>query len=344
MEELDSRSKEILWAIIQSYTASNDPVGSRTVMKRYSLGLSSATIRNTMAYLEELGYIAQPHTSAGRIPTDRGYRLYVNTLLRERVLSFNKSLLKQFNMLNNIEKDINKLMREASKTLSSFSHYLGIATSKLIEDMTLKRVEFIKHRNNNILGVLISAEGIIRNKTIRIESALTQKQLDKITTYLNNELTGLSLKDIRAKIVSQISHEKTICNKLITDALKLCKEVIAWETESISFIGEISGTSNLPDFATMKQIKEIFKAIEDKHFMLKLLNKMTDMEGVQVFIGSENIISEIAELSIVASTYNDGHSTLGTIGIIGPTRMNYEKIIPVVAHTAKTLTQILSEE
>ncbi len=342
---LDGRGKKILWAIIQSYIASNGPVGSRTVTRKYSLGLSPATIRNTMADLEELGYITQPYTSAGRIPTERGYRVYVNTILKKHALPINKTLLQQlYNRLYIIEKDMNKLITEASKTLSTFSRYLGVATPLKVEEITLKRIEFIKHGGNKIFGVLISEEGIVKNKIILLEEgAFTQKQLDKIAKYLNNELTGLTLREIKAKIISQISEEKTVCNKLIVNALMLCKKVIAWETENMFYIGEISGTCNLPDFANMKQIKELFKAIEDKHLMVKLLDKMADSEGVQVFIGSENILSEIKELSMVASTYNDGHRTLGTIGVIGPTRMNYEMVIPIVDLTARTLTQILSE-
>lgn len=345
MSGLDERGKKILWAIIQSYIASNGPIGSRTVTKKYSLSLSPATIRNTMADLEELGYITQPYTSAGRIPTEKGYRIYVNAILKKHALSINnRKLLQQlFNRLRIIEKDINKLIREASKTLSAFSCYLGVATQPKVEEITLKRIEFLKHERNKVFGVLISEEGIVKNKIIFLEEkAFTQKTLDKIAKYLNNELTGLTLREIKAKIISHISKEKTTCNRLIMNALMLCKKAIAWETENIFYIGEISGTCNLPDFTNMKQIKELFKAIEDKHLMVKLLDKMAGSEGVQVFIGSENIFSEMKELSMVGSTYNDGHRALGTIGVIGPTRMNYKKVIPIVDLTARTLTQILS--
>jgi heat-inducible transcriptional repressor len=344
MGELSERNKNILWAIIQSYIAFKGPVGSSTVTKRYSLGLSPATVRNTMADLKALGYITQPHTSAGRIPTEKGYRLYVNTLLKEREISINKALLQRLsNRLRFIEKDVNRLIKETSKTLSMFSNYMGIAMSPKADEITLKHIEFIKHKENKLLGVLISKEGIVKDKVIVLEETLSQKQLDKINKYLINELTGLTFREIKAKILTQISQEKTICDKLIANALKLCKDVIAWETEHIYYAGEVSGTTNLPDFATMKQIKEIFRAIEDKHLMVKLLDKMANSEGVQVFIGSENILSEMKEFSMVASTYNDGLRSLGTIGVIGPTRMNYEKVIPIVAFTAKTLTQIFSE-
>lgn len=347
MNELDERSKKILWAIIQSYISCEGPVGSRTVMKRYPIGLSSSTIRNTMADLEGLGYVAQPHTSAGRIPTEKGYRVYVNFLLEERtssIVNINKQLLQHlFNKLRDIEKDINKLIKETSRTLSIYSKYLGVATHPKPEGMVLRQIEFIKHRNNKILSILISEDGVVKNKVITLEDkTFTHQQLDTISRYLNSELKGLTLGEIKAKIVSQISREKIICDKLIANALALCKKAIELETENMFYSGEISGTWNLPDFASMKQIKDIFKAIEEKHFIVKLLDKLSSSEGVQVFIGSENILSEMRELSVVASVYNDGHRALGTIGIIGPTRMDYEKVIPLVALTAKTLTQIFS--
>jgi heat-inducible transcriptional repressor len=344
MQILDERSKEILWAIIESYISFNGPVGSRTVTRKYSLGLSPATIRNTMADLEEMGYITQPYTSAGRIPTEKGYRLYVNSILNKHALNINRNLLRRlYSKLRLIEKDINRLIIEASKTLSDFSRYLGVAIPPKTEEIILKRIEFIKHGRKKIFGILVSEEGVVKNRVMNFQESYTQKQLDKTVRYLNNELSGLSLREIKSRILSQMSEEKIICDKLILNALMLCKKLIAWETESLFYFGEISGTRNLPDFANMKQIKELFKAIEDKHLMIKLLDKMADLEGVQVFIGSENILSEIRELSMVASTYNDGARALGTVGIIGPTRMDYEKIIPIVDITAKTLTRILSE-
>jgi len=341
MNELDERCQKILWAIIQTHISSNCPIGSRTVMKNFSMSISSATIRNAMADLEELGYVTQPYTSAGRIPTEKGYRLYVDSLLRE-CTSINKRLLQQIICkLRSIEKDINKLIKETSKTLSVFSNYIGIATHPKSENMVLKRIEFLRHTNNKILSVLISEDGIVKNKIIVLEEDIfTQRQLDKINRYLNNKLRGLTVREIKDRILFQMAQEKRLCDRLIDKALVLCKKAIEMETENY---GEIFGVFNVPDFATMEQIKEIFRAIEEKHLMVKLLDKIVISEGVQVFIGSENFLLEMKDLSVVLSTYNDGQRPLGAIGIIGPTRMNYLKVIPFVNHTAKALTQILSE-
>jgi heat-inducible transcriptional repressor len=344
VDELDSRSKKILWSIIQSYIDTNGPVGSRTVMKKYSLQWSSATIRNTMADLEEMGYVTQPHTSAGRIPTERGYRFYVNTLLRENTFTISKRALHQLAIrLRRIEKDITTLIKEASKTLSSFSNYLGVVTAPNEEEIILEYIEFIKHNNYRILCILISKEGVIKNKFLSLENNLfTQQQLEKISKYLNTEFSGLTLKEIRNNILSKMSIEKNICDRLIRNALALCEKALKIDDE-VPYTGEISGAGNLVEFATMKQIKDLFKAIEEKHLMVKLLDKISNAEGVQVFIGSENTMDEMKDMSFVASTYNDGRHSLGTIGVIGPTSMNYSKVIPIVSHTANTLTQIFSE-
>jgi len=341
MNELNERCQKILWAIIQSHISSNCPIGSRTVMKNFSMPISSATIRNAMADLEEMGYVTQPYTSAGRIPTEKGYRLYVDSLLKE-CTSINKQLLEQIiYKLRSIERDINKLIKEASKTLSAFSNYIGIATHPRAEGMILKHIEFLKHMNNKILSVLISKDGIVKNRIIVLEKdEFTQRQLDRINCYLNNRLRGLTIKEIKENILSQMDQEKRLCDRLIDKALMLCKKAMEMETEDY---GEIFGVFNVPDFAPMEQIKEIFRAIEEKHLIVKLLDKITASEGVQVFIGSENFLLEIKDLSVVLSTYNDGQRPLGAIGIIGPTRMNYHKVIPFVNHTAKALTQILSE-
>lgn len=342
MVELDERSKKILLAIIQSYIDLNEPIGSRMVTERFSFGLSPATIRNTMAELNESGYLTQPHTSAGRIPTERGYRLYVDSLSKDFSLCPNKTFLQYLsNKLRFIEKDINKLIEEISKTLSTISHYVGIAMQPRSEEIVLKRIEIIRHKNNSLLCLLISEGGIVKNKTITWDDTFSQKDLCRIVKYLNHELTGLPFKEIKKKIISQISKEKTACDKLISNALRICREAIMWATD-YNYSGEISGTRNLPEFATMAQVKKIFQAIEDKHLIVKLLDKISDSQGVQVFIGSENILPEMRDFSVVVSTYYDGRAP-GTIGIIGPTRMNYEHIIPIVDQTAKTLTEILLE-
>jgi heat-inducible transcriptional repressor len=343
MTKLDERRKDILWAIIQSYIDLNIPIGSKLITQRFPIGLSPATIRNTMSKLEEMGYIKQPHTSAGRVPTEKGYRFYINTLMEEQIISLNTALSRElFNRLRIIKKESNTLIREAARTLSSFSHYLALATPPRIDDILLKRIKFIKYERKKVLTVLISEEGVVKNRIIELDKIHAQKQLDRAAHYLNSRFSGLPIKKVREQIAYQLYKEKTVCDQLIANLLYLCKDIVPSEDDDLS-LNSLAGTSNLPDFATMKQIKAILKAIEDKRFMLKLLNQASDSKGTRVIVGMENFLPAMKELSMVISTYDDKKLASGAIGIIGPTRMNYKKLIPIVDHTAKALTQILSE-
>ena len=343
MSELNERNEKILWAIIQSYIDLNVPIGSSMVTRRFSFGLSPATIRNIMAALEELGYITQPYTSAGRVPTERGYKYYVDTLLKEHALSMNKAIVhKLFKRLSGIEKDLQQLINETSKTLSFFSRYLGIVTPPTAEYRTLKHIRVIKYESNKALSILIFGDGTVKNRTIDLERSYSQRELDKITNYLNISFGGISLSEVKDRVASQLSRESIICDRLIAKSLMICKELISMENEDLLMEG-LTGASNLPDFADINEIKDILKAIEDKHLMLKLLAQVDISEGVQVFVGLENIIPSMKKLSMVVSTYTDRTDARGTIGIIGPIRMNYKELIPVVDRTAKTLTKVLSE-
>jgi len=342
MDTMDERRNKILCAIIQSHIDLNIPIGSFFITQKFPVGLSPATIRNTMAKLEELGYITQPHTSAGRIPTEKGYKFYVNTLLEEQKSTSNSEMSHELS--SNViltDKDNSKIVKEAAETLSLSSHYLAIAIPPKTEYMTLKHIKFLKYESKKVLAVLVSEEGTVNNKIIEMDKIYTQKQLDKASRYLNSKFHGLTIKKVRDKITDQLYRDKIVCDQLIANLITLCKEMIMEEPDKLAFNG-FAGASNLPDFATMRQIKEILKAIEDKQFMLKLLHHVSNTQGTQVFVGMENVIPSLKELSMVISTYKDKKLLSGAIGIIGPTRMNYKKLIPLVDHTATVLTRILS--
>jgi len=343
MIKLDTRRKEILWAIIQSHIDLNIPIGSMLITQRFPISLSPATIRNTMAKPEDMGYIAQPHTSAGRVPTEKGYRFYIDTLIGDQTLFINSDLTKELSVrLSVISQDRDSLIKEAARTLSSFSRYLAIATPPKIEDILLKRIKFIKYESKKVLAVLISDEGVVKNKIIELDKIYTQKQLDIASNKLNCEFNGLTINKVREKIAYQLYKEKTVYDQLVANLLYLCKDIIPPESDDFSLSG-LSGTSNLPDFATMKQVKEILRAIEDKRFMLKLLQLVSESKGTQVFVGTENFFPAMSELSMIISTYSKNKFISGAVGIIGPTRMNYKKMISIVDHTAKALSQKLSE-
>jgi heat-inducible transcriptional repressor len=343
MNKLDERRKKILWAIIQSHIDLNTPIGSLLISKRFPVGLSSATIRNTMAQLEKLGYICQPHTSAGRIPTEKGYRFYVDTILEDNSLQSNQEMSGMLSTrLKNITRDNKIIVKEAVKTLSSFSRYLAIATPPFSENIVLQKIRFIKYEKKKALAFLISEDGTVKNNILKLEKEHSQQRLDEAADILNEKFCGLTVKKVREKLAYQLYREKAIYDELVENLFYLCKDILAPESDTLSLNG-LSGTSNLTDFASANQIKAILKAIEDKYFMLKLLQQISESKGTQVFVGMENILPAMKELSMVISTYNNSKYAHGAIGIIGPTRMNYREMIPIVDDTAKALSRILSK-
>jgi heat-inducible transcriptional repressor len=338
---IDERSREVLFAVIQCYINSPGPVGSRVVTKKFSFGLSPATIRNIMSDLEEMGLLCQPHTSAGRVPTDVGYRYYVDAIRTERrqvSLNFIQELEKKVEVL---KKDINSFLEEASRLLSSLSHYIGISMSPNTNTAILRKLELIKYKGNQLAVILFTEEGIIRNKIISIDHEISQKNLNRIAGYINSQFSGRTLDEIKKMIVTEMAKERVLCDSLISEAVRISRDVFS-TSSAIIYISGLSEMLALPDFGDITRIKELLKTIEDKHIIIKLLDKIAGSEGTQVFIGSENSLDEMKKFSLVAATYKEGRRPLGAIGIIGPTRMNYLQAISIVDATATCITEALS--
>jgi heat-inducible transcriptional repressor len=344
MENLSERSKKVLNAIVQSYINYPDPVGSRIVTKRYSFGLSPATIRNIMSDLEEMGFLTQPHTSAGRIPTDLGYRFYVDSLVTEADFYSNieiEILQGLYRRLEILKNDIELLLSETTKSLSMLSHYLGIAMSPTPDMTTLSRIDLLKYQADKVAAVLFTAEGLIKNKVLSVDPDISQKDLNRIAHYLNSEFSGYTFDEIRIKLLKEMSKEKIKCDNLISRAMRICREALYFPLNEL-FVSGFSEVLELPDFADLKKIRELSKAIEDKHRIIKLLDTISEAEGVQVLIGSEHDQDEMKKLSVVVSPCKEGDRPIGVVGIIGPTRMNYAKAIYIVENTARFITRMLA--
>jgi heat-inducible transcriptional repressor len=344
MQILSERSKKILYAVVQSYINYPDPVGSRIVTKRYSFGLSPATIRNIMADLEEMGYLIQPHTSAGRVPTDLGYRFYVDSLVNEGDMNSNieiEILQGLYRRLEILKNNIELLLSETTKSLSLLSHYLGVAMSPTPDMTTLRKINLLKYNADKVAVVLFTDEGNIKNKIIAVDSEISQKDLNRIATYLNSEFSGYTFDEIRIKLVKEMAKEKTRCDYLISKAMRICREALCFPLNEL-FVSGLSEVLDLPDFSDLKTIRELSKAVEDKHNIIKLLDKMSETEGVQILIGSENEQDQMRRLSLVASPCREGGRPVGVVGIIGPTRMNYSKAIYIVENTAKFISRMIT--
>ncbi len=338
---LDERSGQILQAVIQLYISSPGPVGSRAVTRKFPLGLSSATIRNIMSDLEEMGFLSQPHTSAGRVPTDIGYRFYVDALRSDNSDTDTELVSEMNRKLDLLRKDVDSFLDNASRMLSELSHYIGISVSPNTDRTILNRIELIPYRKNQIAVILFADETIIRSKIITVEQEMSRSDLNRLSDYINERFSGHCLDEVRKIIAGEISSERMICDSLITEATSICREVLA-VSDSDLFISGLSDMVNLPDFCDISRIRGLLRTLEDKSIILRLLDKIADTEGTQVFIGSENPLDEMKQFSLVASTYREGNRPMGCIGIIGPTRMNYAQAITMVDTTAKFITQILS--
>lgn len=339
---LDSRLHRVLWAVVDSYIANPDPVGSRFVSKKYAFNLSPATIRNIMADLEDMGFLHQPHTSAGRIPTDKAYRLYVDTLFADNIddTRYADDLIKQ---LENIKNDINELLEESTRTLSRLSHYLGVALPPKPDRSILRRISLFRYKERQIAVSLLTSEGTVKNKIVHINSDLTQRDFNRIMEYLNDEFLGYTIDEIRSVLLKELYREKAICDTIISRAINILQEATYFGYSTV-FISGLSEVLGLPDFSDIDRVKEISRAIEDKHLMIKLLDTLFEGDGIRVVIGAENPADDMKKLSMVVSTYKEGDRPIGSIGVIGPSRMNYVKAITIVGTTARYLTRILSEK
>ena len=344
-EGLDERTRNILMAVIHSFIHTGEPVGSRTVSKRFDFGLSPATIRNIMSDLEELGFLEQPHTSAGRMPTDQGYRFYVDNLRGIEVLSAEESALISQRYAP-YHGEVDEVMTATSRLLSEISRYAGVVLHTF--SITIfKRIEFVKIRGRQVLAIFVMESGMIHNKLIMLDEEMTQEELYQISNYLNQEFSGQPLRTIRQHVLDRMAEEKTQYDKLSQQALSVGAKTFGETSEDENDI-YLGGTSNImdqPEFmSNLDQMKELFKAFEEKNRLISLLDKCLDEPGVHVIIGSETPFKDIRECSFVTHTYSYDNRTLGVLGVVGPKRMVYPRIMAIVDHTATIVSKILTQQ
>ncbi len=338
--DLNERGRAILEAIVDDYIASGEPVGSRAVTKRHNMNISPATVRNVMADLEDMGLLASPHTSAGRIPTDLGYRYYVDSLLQIRDLSEHEK--KHIESHCSSEKmTVESLLQETGRALSSLSSYAGIVMVPKFTSTVFKHIDFVSLSGGRLLVVFVSQTGLVQNKLIEVEEDLSQRELEQITNYLNQALSGMTIQEVKEKVASEMQQEKALYDKLMKKALELSGKALEDDVEGQVFIEGASSFLELPEFAEVDQMKKLFQAFEQKSRLVELLDKSQQADGVQIFIGSANSYNQIEGCSLVTSSYKNVHGTIGTLGVIGPNRMSYSKVIPIVDYTARLVSRLL---
>ena len=340
-EGFTERDRKVLQAIIRDYIQTAQPVGSRIISKKYQMGLSPATIRNVMADLEEMGFLLQPHTSAGRVPTDRAYRFYVDTILNLRRLTPEERAQIETSLIPEEVQDVNEIMKRASHLLSLLSRQTGVVLAPRFGSKIFKHIEFITMREKRILVIIVSQTGEVQNKIIEADEEISQDELDRYSKYLTEIMGGLSLAEAKNRIMEELKNEKVLFDKLMFRALQLSQKALEDEGEGNLYIDGKTNIMQSPEFADMEKIRSLLQTFEEKTKIVKLLDKALSVQGIQIFIGAENELNEMVNCSVVTAPYSRENYTLGTLGVIGPTRMDYSSIIPIVDYTARILGRIL---
>jgi len=342
MDNLSERSKHILEAIIEEYIRTAEPVGSRAISRRHGLTLSPATIRNVMADLEDLDFLASPHTSAGRIPTDKAFRFYVDSLLTVGTIDRDQEELiqRQYSLYG---KDVGEIFKETSRILSSLSHYMGIVVTPRFTTTMFRHIEFIKLGGRRILAILVSKSGIVQNKIIEADEDLRSEDMVRMSNYLNNLLKGLSIAELRSRILREMQDEKVRYDEMLAKALKLSEQTLDENGTEVFIEGRVNILEQ-PEFADVGKMREVFRAFEEKGQLISLLDRCMESEGVHIFIGAENYMHHLESMSVITAPYMSGKETVGVLGVIGPTRMGYDRVIPIVDYTAKVLSKLLDVE
>ena len=324
--ELDERKTKILNAIIRNYLETGEPVGSRTISKDSDLNLSSATIRNEMADLEEMGYILQPHTSAGRIPSDKGYRFYVDHLIEEKDNEVTQ--MKEF-MIEHTEK-VEQVLKQVAKVLATNTNYAAMISAPSYQKSRVKFIQLSQVDDEQILAVIVREGNIVKNKIISVGEPLGNERLLKLNILLNSNLNGLSIDQINLGMISLLKEQAGIDSGIVSDVLDAVAEAIG-EDEDLQIY--TSGATNIfkyPELSDSKSASELIEAFEEKQELASLVSETLNSEentGIQVYIGNETPIQTMKDCSVVTATYELGEGIQGTIGIIGPKRMDYENVM-----------------
>jgi len=333
--EMTERKQKILNAIIQNYLETGEPVGSRTISKHTDLNLSSATIRNEMSDLEELGYIMQPHTSAGRIPSDKGYRLYVDALMEEKLQEVSEI---QEQMLEKADK-MDQLLKQAAKVLASSTNYATMISSPKFNRNKLKFIQLSQVDEEQLLTVIVMEGNIVKNKIVTVDEPLNNETLLKLNMLLNTALNGMSIEEINLGMIARIKEQASGYEDLVGDILSAIENVIQLDEDMEIYTSGATNIFKYPELSDRQSAQEIINAFEEKQQLAELVTQTLTSEentGIQVYIGNEMPVQNMKDCSVVTATYELGEGMQGTIGIIGPKRMDYE-------HVMKTLKILQSE-
>jgi heat-inducible transcriptional repressor len=326
-----------LHAVVTEYLHGGEAVGSRTVTRRHDLGLSPATVRNVMADLEEMGLLEQRHTSAGRVPTPSGLRFFIDSLLKVRGLTpREKDEIRE----RVIAPSPDEVVQKASRLLSDLTHHAAVILAPDPDQQRLERIEFIPLRDGKLIAVLVTTDGRIENRLLLEDVEISR--LERIHNYLNQLLSGMTIDEVRDRVIREISEDKNRYDEAVATALRLGHAVFVSQPERSAEV-VVAGQANLVDAVQPERIRDLLRTLEDKETLMRLLDRTRQAEGLQVFLGAETAMQALSGSSVVAMSYGPEETPIGALAVIGPMRMNYGKVMSVVDFTADTVSQLLAE-
>ncbi len=341
MDGLNHRARKVLNAVVQEYLATGAAVGSRTITRRHGVDISPATVRNVMSDLEEAGLLSQPHTSAGRVPTTQGLRFFVDSLLTVRKLTpIEREDLRSRYSLGNTD-DFDQALREAGKVLSDLSRFTVVVSTPRLETEVLEHLEFVRLPSSQLLAVLMTKSGKVQNKLIALDGPVSYEELERIHNFVQARLGGRTLEQVRGIVQSELKSDQARYDLLQKRALELSEQALALRDDGGVIV---EGQARLleQEAINVEQMRALFRALEEKRTIANLLEKTEQADGLQVFIGAETHIDELSDFAVVAAAYGPEERPLGTLGVIGPTWMNYSKVISLVDFTAELVSNAIA--
>ncbi len=336
---LDARSRRLLRTLIAQYITEGQPVGSRTLAKSSGLDVSPATIRNIMADLEEAGLVAAPHTSAGRVPTSQGYRVFVDSLLEMRPLG--EPEVDQLRRELPTEASTPDLLGSATALLSEMTHFVGVVSVPRREEFPFRHIDFLALDGNRVLVILVLTNGQVQNRVIATQHAYGASELEQVANYLNVNFAGMRIDEIRARLLREMRDERARLNSLLSAAVEVAEQAFQGSAGNDMLVAGQTNLMGRQDVADVDRLRELFEAFQRKRDLLQLLERCSSAEGVRLFIGEESGFAALDTYSLVTAPYGVGGRVLGVLGVIGPTRMAYERVIPVVQATAQIISGAL---
>jgi heat-inducible transcriptional repressor len=349
--DLSRRAQKILQAVVSEYLHSGDAVGSRTVTRRHDLGLSPATVRNVMSDLEELGLLEQRHSSAGRVPTHTGLRFFIDALLKVKTLSVKDQEDIRGQMMGapgGARPSPEDVMYRASRMLANLTHHAAVVVTPDPDTQRLSQIEFVPLRDGKLLAILVTSDGRIENRLVTLDATLDPRRLERVHSYLNQLLFGMTLDEVRERVIREIADEKNLYDDEVAQALRLGHTVFVVTPERPAEV-LVTGQSNLiepgvtADPEREVRMRDLLRALEDKETLLRMLDRTRSSSGMQVFLGAETALTALSGSSVVAMSYGPEDMPIGALAVIGPMRMNYGKVMSVVDFTAELITELLSD-